>query len=436
MKNYDVIIIGAGVIGASIAYELSKKGYRVLSIDKNSDAGAGSTAGSCAIIRAHYSTYQGVALAYEGFFYFLDWKDYLGVEDPTGMARYMNCGSILLKTQGHDYKKVLKQFDAVGVSYEEWDLDGLKAKIPIYNVDSYWPPIRPDEKPDYWDQVPAGTIDGAVYTSESGYVDDPQLATHNILHAAQTQGAQTLYNKRVTEIRRDDEKVLGITLDDGRQIDAPVVVNASGPHSFVINQLAGVEKGMNIKTSAIRHEVHHVPSPAGFTFEGEGMHTSDGDNGVYFRPCKNNTILVGSEDPKCDPIINVENPDHFNREITEEQWTAQVSRLSRRFTNLPMPKEKLGFAELYDVTDDWIPIYDKSDLKGFYLAIGTSGNQFKTAPVVGYVMSELIERCEKGQDHDREPVIVTSLYKKLDLDMGFYSRKREINPNSSFSVNG
>ncbi|MDX2445887.1 MAG: FAD-dependent oxidoreductase, partial [Desulfobacterales bacterium] len=99
-KTFDAIIIGAGVIGAPIAYELAKKGYRTLSIDKRPDAGEGSTAGSCAIVRAHYSTEDGVAFAYEGFKYWLDWENYLDhVVDEKGLAKYMNTGSILLKSQ-------------------------------------------------------------------------------------------------------------------------------------------------------------------------------------------------------------------------------------------------------------------------------------------------------------------------------------------------
>ncbi|MBW2513352.1 MAG: FAD-binding oxidoreductase, partial [Deltaproteobacteria bacterium] len=84
-KQYDAIIIGAGVIGAPIAYELSKKGYKTLSVDKRSDAGEGSTAGSCAIVRGHFSTEDGVAFAYEGFKYWLDWENYLdNVVDEKG----------------------------------------------------------------------------------------------------------------------------------------------------------------------------------------------------------------------------------------------------------------------------------------------------------------------------------------------------------------
>jgi sarcosine oxidase subunit beta len=70
------------------------------------------------------------------------------------------------------------------------------------------------------------------------------------------------------------------------------------------------------------------------------------------------------------------------------------------------------------------------------MAIGTSGNQFKNAPPVGYAMSELIDKVEKGQPHDTDPVQVKARYSGLNLDMAFYSRLRQINAESSFSVNG
>jgi sarcosine oxidase subunit beta len=70
------------------------------------------------------------------------------------------------------------------------------------------------------------------------------------------------------------------------------------------------------------------------------------------------------------------------------------------------------------------------------MAIGTSGNQFKNAPVIGHLMAELIDRVEQGHDHDGDPVKVKARYTGLELDAGFYSRLREINPGSSYSVNG
>jgi len=435
-KKADAIIIGAGVIGSSVAFELAKRGYKTLNIDKLPTSGYGSTSNSCAIVRAHYSTWDGVAMAYEGFFYWDDWENYLGVEDERGIIKYMKTGSIMFKLQGEDHsKKSLKFFEEIGVEHEIWDLEKLKERMPIYSHDQFDGTTRPDDDEHFFDKT-GKKIEGAIFTPGSGYVSDPQLSSHNLQVAAEANGGEFLFNNEIKEIRQEDGKVLGVSLKTGEQIDAPIVVNVAGPHSFVINRMAGVEEEMNIKTKALRHEVHHVPSPEGFDFEKDGFHTSDGDNYIYFRPETGNTILIGSEDPLCDPKEWIEDPDNYNNEVTESQWRAQVYRCARRIPDLKIPSRTSGVVDLYAVSDDWIPIYDKSALRGFYMAIGSSGNQFKNAPVAGHCMAELIDACEKGHDHDANPLKVKTVYTGLELNMGFYSRNREINPNSSFSVNG
>ena len=435
-RKADAIIIGAGVIGAAVAFELAKRGYKTLNIDKLPTSGYGSTSNSCAIVRASYSTWDGVAMAYEGFFYWDDWANYLGVEDERGMIKYMKTGSILLKLQGEDHsKKCLKFYREIGIEHEILDLEALKKRMPIYSHDQYGETTRPDEDEHFFDKT-GKKIEGAVFTPGSGYVSDPQLSSHNLQVAAEAHGGEFLFDSEIIEIRQEFGKTSGVILKTGEQIDASVVVNVAGPHSFVINQMAGVEDQMNIKTKALRHEVHHVPSPDGFDFEKDGFHTSDGNNAIYFRPETGNTILIGSEDPQCDPQEWIADPDDYNHQITESQWKAQVYRCARRIPDLKIPSRTSGIVDLYDVSDDWIPIYDKSALDGFYMAIGTSGNQFKNAPVAGHCMAELIDACEKGHDHDADPLKVKTVYTGLELNMGFYSRNREINQNSSFSVNG
>jgi glycine/D-amino acid oxidase-like deaminating enzyme len=433
-QRADAIIIGAGVIGAATAFELAKRGYKTLNIDKLPASGYGPTSNSCAIVRAHYSSHDGVAMAYEGFKYWEDWENYLGVVDDAGTAKYMRSGTILLKSATGHHEKVLKHYRDVGVEYEEWDTATLRQRMPVYDTHAFWPPKRPED-PHFWDPSEQ-ELPGAIYTPGSGYMNDPQLTTHNLQRATENAGGEFLFRVEVGEIRRDNGRATGVTLTDGREIDAPIVVNVAGPHSFVINRMAGAEEGMKVKTRALRHEVHHVPSPPDFDFEADGYHTSDGDTGIYFRPDAGNHILIGSEDPDCDPRVWVDDPDQYDRHVTEAQWEAQVYRLARRMPSLRIPNERRGVVDLYDVSDDWIPIYDKSDVGGFYMAIGTSGNQFKNAPVVGHVMAELIDKVEHGHDHDEDPLKVKCRYTGLDLDMGFYSRLREINPNSSFSVNG
>ena len=427
----DIIIIGAGIIGTATAFELAKKGFKTFNVDRLSAAGQGSTGSSSAGIRTHYSTRQGVAMAYEGYFYWKNWGDYLETVNESDLARFKNPGGLVL---GHDDEKLISLYKEIGVEYEIWDLDEVIRHMPIYSDGDYSPSKRPEDETFF--ETPMRKIVSAIYSPSSGYMSDAQLCARNLQAAAESRGSRFLFNRQVVGIRRSGGRINGIVLSDGQKIDAPVVINAAGPHSFVINEMAGIQNGMKIKTRALRHEVHVVPSPKGFDFEKKGMVISDFTNATYHMPEVGNQILVGSQDPACDPKIWISDPDQFNRQVTTEQWRAQVYRLAQRIPDLGIPDKPKGLADLYDVSDDWIPIYDKSDLNGFYLAIGTSGNQFKNAPVVGRLMAELIQACENGHDHDREPVTIKGKYTGHVLDAGFYSRLRGIHRESSFSVVG
>ncbi|MHA1538083.1 MAG: NAD(P)/FAD-dependent oxidoreductase [Alphaproteobacteria bacterium] len=432
-KNYDTIIIGAGIIGAAVAYELAKKGRRTLNLDALPAAGYGSTGASCAIIRTHYSTLPGSALAYESIFTWKDWPGYIGVRDERGLAKYFNTGVVVIKTAHNKHLgPICAIMDKLGIPYEPWDNDTLADKMPIYELSKFSPVKRPQDAG--FGEPTGGVVDGAVFFPNGGYVSDPQLATHNIQVAAEAKGAEFRFNCRVEEIHREGGRVAGVVLDGGEAIDAPVVVNVAGPHSYIVNRMAGVEAGMAIKTRALRQEVAHVPSPMGFDFEKDGYVLSDSDIGCYSRPEIGNHILIGSEDPECDAKEWVD-PDDYNREFTE-QWTAQVHRAAQRIPTLGIPGQAKGVVDLYDVSDDWIPIYDKSDLPGFYMAIGSSGNQFKNAPVAGAMMAALIEACEGGRDHDADPLVFDLPNISRTLDLGFFSRNRKINPDSSFTVLG
>ena len=433
-KDFDAIIIGAGIIGCSTAFELSKKGLKTLNLDKLPASGNGSTANSCAVIRVHYSTLDGTAVAYESYQYWNEWEKYLGVKDSQGMAKFFKRGIMVFKSEANeDLKKVRSNMDALGISYEDLDVAGIKEKYPLLDNTSYFPPRRPED--DQFGVANTDPLIGAIYYPEGGFVSDPILSTHNVQVAAEAHGAIFQFNTKVVDILKNEGRVQGVLLEDGTHIEAPVVVNASGPHSFVINRMAGVEEGMKIKTKALRHEVVHVPAPEGFDYEVAGCPSSDSDVGAYWRPEVGNHILSGSEDPECDPKEWIEDPDDFNRNLTD-QARAQACRLALRIPELRIPNQFQGVVDLYDVTDDWIPIYDKSDLPGFYLAIGTSGNQYKNAPVVAKMMAELITQCENGKDHDQDPIVFHLEKMDRDINMKFYSRLREINQESSFSVLG
>ncbi|MEE8361212.1 MAG: FAD-dependent oxidoreductase [Gemmatimonadales bacterium] len=428
--RYDAIIIGSGIIGAAIAFELSKKGYRTVNVDKLAAAGEGSTGATCAIVRTHYSTWDGTALAYESFRHWQDWPAYLEVEDERGPARLIETGMVIILSAQRNFEKELRFHDQLGIPYQRWDVATLQAKLPSCDTTAFYPPKRADDER-FGDQT-AESVPGAIFIPSAGYVNDPQLASHNLQRAAEAKGAKFLFHTEVVDIRRHDGQVAGVTLKSGDTIAAPVVVNAAGPHSFIVNRMARIDGTMKVTTRALRHEVHYLPAP-----DAEELpFISDDDIGGYCRPEVGHTMLIGSQDPACDPQEWIDDPDDFNRDVTSPQWQSQVYRMALRIPGLDIPTHPKGIADLYDVSDDWIPIYDRSDLAGFYLAIGTSGNQFKNAPMVGRLMAELIAACEAGHDHDGDAVQVRCPYTGESLDLGFYSRNREVNRASSFSVLG
>ena len=150
------------------------------------------------------------------------------------------------------------------------------------------------------------------------------------------------------------------------------------------------------------------------------------------RPELGDNMMIGSLDPKCDASDYV-SADNYNTELTG-QWTRQVWRAAQRIPALSIPNTAQGVVGLYDATPDWIPIYDKSSLPGFYMAIGTSGNQFKNAPVIGDLMARLITACEAGHDHDSDPVTFHLPALNRAISLGFFSRHRSVHSKTSGTV--
>ena len=430
----DAIIIGTGVIGAATAFELAKKGWKTLSLDRNSQVGHGSSAGSCAIIRMHYSTFDGTAFAWEGYHYWRDWANYLGLPEGAELALFRQTGCLVMKTEANGFLEKHMAFSReLDCPFEEWTPEQIVDRLPVYTLDSFAPAKRMDD-PDFG-KPNGGRMGGAVYWPLGGYVTDPALSAQNLMDAARQHGAQVRTGAEVVEILQSGGRVSGVRLASGEELHAPVVINVAGPGSSIVNAMAGVLDDMTIKTRPLRQEVVHVPAPEGFDFEANGTIVSDSDIACYCRPEHGNHILVGSEDPDCDPHQWTEDDITYNRDFTD-QWTTQAMRYAQRVPTLGIPNQSRGVVDLYDASTDWIPIYDKSSLPGFYMACGSSGNQYKNAPIAGKMMADLVGYCEAGNDHDTDPLQFTLPHIGRQVDVGFYSRKRPINEESSFSVLG
>lgn len=418
----DAVVVGAGVIGSSIALELARGGLRVVVVDRFGGAGNGSTSASSAVVRFTYPTVEGVTAAWESRHCWEAWRDHL--EAPAGepLASYHRCGVTMLDVDLAPRGLFTRHFDEVGVPYEEWDADRLAARLPAVDTGRYWPPRPVDDEEFFADAT--GRL-GALHTPDGGFVDDPRLAAANLAAAARRHGAAFRWRARVTAVPRSGGRLRGVRLDDGTELSAPVVVNAAGPWSGRLNRLAGVGGDFTVSLRPLRQEVHHVAAPPGYGVGGgSGPVLADMDLGTYIRPDGRGFLLVGGTEPECDALEWLDDPDTGRPGPTVSGFRTQMTRAARRLPGLRVPGRPRGVAGVYDVAGDWTPVYDRTDLDGFYVAIGTSGNQFKNAPLAGRLMSTLIHGVEAGHDHDRDPLTHPCTHTGRTLDLAAFSRRR------------
>ena len=439
------VVIGAGVIGSSIALQLRRLGHDVTVVERNSAAGMGSTSASSAVVRFNYSTFDAVALSWESYFLWKEFKDLIDgangyAKNPLSnsqehYAQLEDRGYVMLDVPVLSNEKTMALFDQAGIPYEIWDSEQLKIGMPGIDAGRYWPnkPVKSDE---FWDESSEEL--GAIFSKHGGYVSDPLLAAQNFAQAAKREGVNFRFKKAVVGIEKQDGRVCGVKVGDfdsqskkpletGHEvITADVVINVAGPWSTLINQMAGAGSDFTMELKPLRAEVHQISTPKDIL---PGPIMGDLDLGTYVRSGAGGITLVGGTEPECDVLewVEPDKVDEVNMTRTVEVFESQTYRFARRFPAAQIPSTPVGVVGVYDVSSDWTPIYDKTDVPGFYVAIGTSGNQFKNAPGAGFIMAHLITQVEKGADHDSEPVVYQCTKSKSVINLETFSRKRERN---------
>jgi sarcosine oxidase subunit beta len=422
-RSAEAIVIGAGVIGSAVALELARAGRTVIVVDRLAGPGSGSTSASSSIIRYSYSTRDAILTSWEAAQMWFDWEGHLGCVDPDGMARFIECANLIFQTTGYDGAPILPWWDEFGIEYEVLDSAQLRARFPLLDPGKFYPPKRIDDPAFADDAVEELT---AIYNKRCGFMDDPMLSAKNLAYAARQHGAEFLFRSEVASIDRtaDGSAVAGVTLESGEVISAPVVVNVAGPHSTIVNRLAGVTDDMAIHPRPLRAEVFTAQVPTGLRLEDGMPFVSDLDVGLYYRPQPGGTMLIGGTEPDCDELHWVDDPDSNSEFPTVEVWETYMMRFARRVPEFGVPSQPVGLSALYDTTDDWVPIYDRSSLHGYFMACGTSGNQFKNAPIAGQFMRDIIDATMSGHDHDADPLQFRGPFTGELIDLAAFSRNR------------
>ncbi len=351
-QNPDVIVIGAGVQGASLAFHLAQRGAKVLVVEKRFVA-AGATGRSSGLVRMHYDVRQDVELAWVSFQYFRNWKDRVGGEcgfTRTGFVQLVSAADV------EAMKANVAMHQRLGVPVLLIDADDLKRLAPSFAADD---------------------VELAAYEPESGYAM-PSDTAGALLAAARGRGAQLIQDCPVTGLILSDSRVSGVETPQGA-FSASVVVNAAGAWAGKINEMAG----LNLPFNTWRHETMFVKRPPQV---GPSHPTViDFCNAMYFRP-EGSLTLVGLEDGNSLGESPDTDTDHARPGFVERG----IDRICRRIPIMEQGGLHSAHGGYDGITPDEHPMLGPAGPDGFYLDCGFSGTGFKTAPAVGVCMSELI----------------------------------------------
>jgi sarcosine oxidase subunit beta len=353
----DILIVGGGVIGTSIALALARRrAGRVLLLEK-AYLGAGSSGKSGAIIRQHYSNRLTASMAQKSLRVFERFSDEVG-----GPPVFTRTGMILVvneRDRAGLEKNVAMQRE-LGI-----DVRLISAQV-LADID---PNARLLE-----DEV-------AAFEAEAGYVEAVQVVA-SFAEAARREGADIRLGVEVKSLVREGNKVVGVDTNEGRYT-SPCVVLATGPWAARLAR----DVGAVLPVEACRTQVALYRRPPDFGRRGAVY--GDFVQGLYFKPTHGDMIHAGSL--AGEEVNNPADPDHYN-EAADGDWLPQVrQRLGRRYPAMHRGYGRGGYGALYAITPDWHPILDRlPGLEGAYCAVGFSGHGFKMSPVVGQLMAELV----------------------------------------------
>ena len=352
-QNFDLLIIGGGIHGASLAFHLSARGVHVAVLEKNVIA-AGATGRSSGLVRMHYDFEQEAALAWESFQWFRDWKDRVG-PDPCGFTR---TGFVQIVEPALDdtLRHVIAMQQRIGIAAIEVTAADVKRLAPSFTTDDF---------------------DLASYEPESGYAD-PVSSANSLMNAARVRGAVLVQDCTVTGVTLSGGKVTGVTTTKG-DYSAPIVVNAAGAWANEVCKMVGLD----LPLSTWAHDVMFVIRPPELRLPHPTV--IDFPNSMYFRP-EGGLTLVGLEDGNPLGESPDGDTDHARKGFVERA----IDRLCKRIP--AMEKGALHSAHGgYDgITPDQHPALGPIGPEGFWLDCGFSGTGFKISPAVGLCMSEWI----------------------------------------------
>ncbi len=353
----DIVIIGGGVIGASIAFHMGSKGARDVVLVERDRIGSGETSKSGGFVQTHWDTLAEVRLIARSREMFANWKDVVGGDCGFVRGGYLH---VTGTDREPDVRRVHDMLIAEGLESHWIERDDLAKLQPLLNLDR---------------------LIGGAWEPSSGWANSV-ATTRSLAESARARGVDVREGVTVTKIEHAGGRITGVETTGG-SIPCRAVVLAAGPRVPRLHATPEVVLPLEI----VRGQVGWVSRPNNQPEREIGFY--DEVSGVYTHP-HGDVNLLG-----CDrnfAFTPVENPDEYQREIDPKWLVRAAMALGYR---IPARREGViqrGVTGLYDFTPDGQPIVDGpiGGIEGYYLACGFSGVGFKSAPAVGLGMAELV----------------------------------------------
>jgi glycine/D-amino acid oxidase-like deaminating enzyme len=356
----EAIVVGAGVIGASIAYFLTEKGMKdVVLIDKGEPAG-GATGRSVALTRFNYTSYGSSALAYQSYKIFHDWENRIG-----GPSGFNPVGLIHIVGEDH--------------------MDDIKAQVKYLNREfsDEIVTVTADDCKKLQPFMFTGDIAGGSYQPKAGATTSTETV-NSLVRQGRAMGMKLRVDTKVLGLKVKSGRITGVITDQG-DVEGPVVVLATGAWTAPLAKSAGVD----VPIRGGRLSAGLLQRPDTLEFKNH-MAVIDGRRGGYLRPDIPPTTMIGITYPEQNYHWS-NDPDTHNSLILQEELLRASENIAHRFPGM----DRAEWIRTWTCVDGYTPDHnmilgETHEVSGLWIAAGGSGHGFKTGPAVGILLAELI----------------------------------------------
>ena len=351
MKNaYDIVIIGGGITGCALAFELAKRGRKDVLVVEKAYLTSGATGRCGAGIRQQWGTVLNATLARDSIRIFEHLEEYTGYSGNCGLNQG---GYLIIACTEGEWKQFQKNYElqrGLDIPVQKLDPKGAQEIVPHMNIEGLY---------------------GAMFCPTDGHAD-PFHCTFAYAKGAQRMGVEIATYTEVTGLRTAAGRIAGVETSKG-YVEAGTVINAAGAHASIITKMVGLD----VPVMPERHQilitepVNHIQNPMVISFH---YH-------FYCQQTPHGSFIMGIGDPAEPVSYNIQSSVKFL-----EDCATQVTGVLPILKDIRIVRQWAG---LYDMSPDRNPIIDEmKGVAGLYTVAGFSGHGFMVAPKTAIIIAQ------------------------------------------------